>query len=343
MLKFLKILFPMMLMVDGGGAGGAGGGAAAGAAAGGGAAAGSAGAAPAAAGAAASGGAAPAAAGAAGALTAGPAGGGAAAAAAAAPATDWTTGLPELDVGYVQNKGWKSPADALNSYRNLEKHIGVSPDQLIRLPKADASEAEATAAMNSLYDRLGRPATPDGYKIEIPKEHGSPEFAKGAADAFHKAGLSDKQAKAVTDFFNGFASETLKTRGAEYEAKVEQGRTNLKKDWGAAFDENSRQARTAVKEFVTDPKIIDAIESVVGYDGCLKFFQSLGSKIGTDPRFHTGGTSANPNAPMTPAAAKAKLAELRADAGWVKKWASGDASARAEVNRLNKFMIGESA
>lgn len=328
-MKFWRLFFPMMFMIDGGGAGGgaaSGGSVGAGAGGGAGAAAGNSGGnGTGGQGAAAAGG------------TAGT-GGSAPPAAAAAPA-DWTSTFNDEFKGYVQNKGWKSPDQVVDSYRSLEKFHGVPPEQLVKLPK-DLSSPEGQQALEQLYTRLGRPATPDGYKVEIPKEHGSPEFAKGASEAFHKAGLTEGQAKAITDFFNNFAQGQIQARGEQFKQTIETGKANLKKEWGAAHEHNMSVARRAAAEFGADGKMIDAMEAAVGYDGVMKFFHGLGSKIG-EATFHGGKGGSNPNAPMTPSQAKSRLAELKNDPAFIKRWAGGDATARAEVAKLDAYIVGE--
>ena len=64
----------------------------------------------------------------------------------------WTSGLGEDSLAYVQNKGWESPENMLESYRSLEKFAGGSKS-LVELPGVDADEE----TMSAFYDRLGRP------------------------------------------------------------------------------------------------------------------------------------------------------------------------------------------
>lgn len=227
----------------------------------------------------------------------------------------------------------------VDSYRSLEKFHGVPPEQLVKLPK-DLTTPEAQGQLQTLFDRLGRPSTPDGYKLDIPKEHGSPEFAKGAAEAFHKANLTAEQAKQVTDFFNGFAKNQMAANSEAYKQAVETGKGNLKREWGAASEHNLSVAKNAAQEFGATGKMIDAMEAAVGYENVMKFFHGLGSKIG-EATFHAGNRGSNPNAPMTPAQAKTRLAELKSDPAFIKRWSSGDATARSEVAKLDGFIVGQ--
>lgn len=228
----------------------------------------------------------------------------------------------------------------LDSYRNLEKMVGASPDQVIRLPKAD--DPQAAEAMNAIYDRLGRPKTADAYKLEIPKENGSPEFAKAASEQFHKLGLSEKQGQDLVKWWNETQSNAMKTSTEASAQSIQAGKDALKKEWGAAHEQNLALARRAAKEFGVAGDVIDAIESKAGYDGVMKLFHSIGAKLGTDANFHSGATPAG-NGAMSPGQARARIAELRADKGWTAKYLNGDQSARAEMDKLNRFAIGEAA
>ena len=73
------------------------------------------------------------------------------------------------DRTYAESKGWKgdTPPDALlSSYKNLEKVWGADKaGRALMLPK----DANDTAALDAIYDKLGRPADPSGYEITLPE------------------------------------------------------------------------------------------------------------------------------------------------------------------------------
>jgi hypothetical protein len=95
--------------------------------------------------------------------------GGAAAAAAAAAAASagkpWHDGVEADTVGFWQNKGYKVDdpkalaTDLTKQYRELERHIGAPPDQILRLPKADAKPEDIKA----FWSKLGAPADAKEY------------------------------------------------------------------------------------------------------------------------------------------------------------------------------------
>ena len=251
---------------------------------------------------------------------------------AATTPTDWTTSFNDDSKGFVQNKGWKDPAQVVDSYRNLEKLLGAPQDQVIRLPKEDDA-----AGWDSVMTRLGRPATPDGYKLEVPKEGGDPAFAKWASEQFHKQGLNEKQGKALAEGWNQRLMESQAAQKEAYTAKVTQEQAALKKEWGAAHDQNQAIAQRAVREFGVDAKAIDAMESAIGLQATVKFFHSIGSRMGEAAFVGGNGRSGDGNGPMTPAQANSQINALRQDPGFVQKYVAGDAQARAKMEQLHRF------
>lgn len=265
-----------------------------------------------------------------------PAGANAAAPAAAAPAaapapSDWTTGLNDDLKGYVQNKGFKDPGMALESYRNLEKLLGAPKERLLRLPeKDDAPE------WGEVYGRLGRPEKAEDYKIQ-----GDPDFVKWAQGTFHESGLSAKQAQALTEKYNKYVEGLQTQQQQNYEAKIQQEDAALKKEWGAAFDQNVNLAKSAAKTLGISGEQIDALEKAMGFAGVMKFMHGLGAKVGEDA-FVSGGNKSSGFGALTPEAAMNRLTALKNDPTFVSKYIAGDAQARAEMEKLHRYAYPES-
>jgi len=253
----------------------------------------------------------------------------AAPAAASAPA-EWTAGLPEDHRGFVQNKGWKAPQEVVESYRNLEKLVGAPQDQIIKLPKFDD-----VAGWDSVHTRLGKPANPDGYGLK-PVENGMDEEAtKWAASEFHKAGLSDKQGKALAEAFNAQTKAAMDSAKAQNDAKTKEETAALKKEWGAAYDKNMSEVKRAVREFGLKDEVIDKISAASGNIETVKFLQAVGSKL-LDAGFHTGNPGSNPNGPFTPEQAKSKIKEFSADPSFSKRYQEGGQMERSMMETLHK-------
>lgn len=255
-----------------------------------------------------------------------------------ATSTEWTSGFADDLKGYVQNKGFKDPAAVVDSYRNLEKLVGVR-ERLVKLPEKD-DDAEG---WNQVYERLGRPKEAKEYEIKAPEGMGDEKFSEWAKGTFHELGLSKKQAEALAGKWNEYVKGSMGAQNEAYQAQLAEQETALKKEWGAAHDQNIQVAKKAVQAFGLDGATIDKLETAMGYAGVMKFMHTLGSKVGEDS--FVGGDNRNPgfsNA-LSPEAALNRITTLRNDEGFIKKYVAGDASAKAEMERLHKMAYPEQA
>jgi len=246
----------------------------------------------------------------------------------ASQAQDWTSGLNDEYKGYVQAKGFKDPSMVLESYKNIEKLMGAPKERLMTLPeKEDAPE------WNDVYKRLGKPEKADDYKIDAGKD-GNPEFAKWAKEVFHGANLTTKQAEMVASKWNEYVQGTQKSQMEAMAARSAQDEIALKKEWGAAFDQQINTAKKAAVAFGLQPDMIDKLESSLGFGGLMKFLNSIGSKIG-ESDFVSGGTRNPGFGVMTPIAAQSRIKSLAEDTAFTQKLMNGDISAKDEWDRLH--------
>lgn len=264
---------------------------------------------------------------------AGATGAAAGAAGAAGAAQPWYASYDQESQGWLQNRGLdKLPAEQalpelVKGFRAAEKHIGVPADQLVRLPK----EGD-TAAWETVYSKLGRPADPSKYDLKLP-EGTDPKFNEWARSTFHKLGLNNNQANALlSSYYSEYANQHIQAREAEYNAKIEADTAALKKEWGAAEAKNVQIARGAAKELGVPGEAIDALEKVLGYAGTMKLFHQIGAAFGED-KYLSGGQAAFTGA-QAPAAAMSRIQQLQADQQFVKRLQSGDVAAKKEWDDL---------
>lgn len=243
-------------------------------------------------------------------------------------------GSLEPDVqGWLENKGYKADqvtpellTKAVRGHYNAEKMIGVPVDQLLRLPKD-----EDPKQWDAIYNRLGRPADPKEYKIEL-AEGQDPALTEAMKPVFHKYGLTSKQAEGLAKEYNavvgGLVGKMNETKAVETAKQAEA----LKSEWGAAYEKNLTLARGAVKQFGFDAPTIDKLEQALGFDGVHKMLAKMGATMGED-KFLTG-ESGNGFGAMSPAAAQQKIAELKRDPNWTNRYLSGGKDELAEMRRL---------
>jgi hypothetical protein len=260
-----------------------------------------------------------------------PAGGAPAGTPAAAPAaapSDWTSSLNDDNKGYVQNKGFKDPAMVLDSYRGMEKLLGKKEQIILKPEKADDVEG-----WNEFYNKAGRPEKADAYDLGLPKEGTDENFAKWAKDNFHKAGLNQNQAAMLAKEYAAFSAGLIEKNTTDNSAILQQAEIELKKTWGAAFDQNKSIAEKALVAFGVQQDDIAKLEAAMGPVALAKLFHGIGSRLGEDS-FIQGTRS---QGVLTPEAAMNKITELRNDKNFVARFGKGDSEAIAELNKLHQW------
>lgn len=257
---------------------------------------------------------------------------------------------PEID-SLVRTKAWANPRDAVTAYASLEKLIGT---ERLAIPK-DASD---TANWDKVYNRLGRPEKPDGYKIAMPTSYSVPDpkdatktievpiniGGTGFADKFaaqaHRLGLSKAQAEGLAQWWNSAGVENLKQMHMTGQRDSTAALNALKAEKGATWPDFEKNARLVVTQFGVTQEELVAVENAMG----TAKFVALFGRVGAGMREHgvVDGGAASGGFKMTPAAALQRIADLRADKAWVTKYTAGDADAKAEFKRLHEFAHGTS-
>ena len=76
------------------------------------------------------------------------------------PTSDWLAGVPDDLRGLAEEKGWKEPADALRTARQMEEFLGADKaGRGLVLPK----DEEDKEGYERVYRAMGRPDNADGY------------------------------------------------------------------------------------------------------------------------------------------------------------------------------------
>lgn len=251
---------------------------------------------------------------------------------AGAPATDWTTGLTDTHKGFIGLKGWKNAGDMVESYQGMEKFVGTPQERLISIPKDEDAEG-----WGKVYNRLGRPEKPEGYKIGAP-EKGDPEFAKWAQGTFHELGLTGKQAEKLVGKWGEYVEGISQKQTQGLEGKVTQDAQALKQEWGAAYEQNSAIVDKAAREFGIGEQQLLALRSALGAAGAMKMLHNIGSRLGEDS-FVSGQGGGNNQRVLSPVEAKVRIAQLKQDESFVSKYLAGGAEEKKEMDRLHSFLV----
>lgn len=242
-------------------------------------------------------------------------------------APSWMEGFDEDTRAYVGNKAWQSPADMLNSYRALERYAGGSKS-IVELPGEDADEAK----VNEFYNKLGRPESPDKYGLKAP-DGADPKVTEFYSQIAHKHGLTAKQAQGIFGEWNEFITGLGAQSEAEMAAAAEREITDIRKEWGQAFQQNLDAGRRAAAALGYNQEKLNALEAKLGPAETLRLFTTLGAKMGEDS-FAGGEREGSSGFGLTPAAARQQIADLKMDNNFMGKYLSGDKDALAKMQRL---------
>jgi hypothetical protein len=247
---------------------------------------------------------------------------------------EWYAGIADEGLrGYVQTKGFKDPAALADSYRNLEKLVGVPQDRLLKLPEKPDDPAWA-----DVHARLGRPETPDGYELKF---EGDDAFAKRMAARMHALGIPKSAAAGLNEEWNAYVAEIIQQDEQARQQKDAAEMTELKGKWGAKFDENAELARRAGREFGLSEDEFKAISASLGSGKTLELFQRIGGKLGEAAPFNPQGGNGGGGFGLTAEGARARIQTLMGDKDWTARYLNGGAAEKDEMTRLQKIAAGE--
>lgn len=153
---------------------------------------------------------------------------------------NWVAGLQiEDNRALVEAKQWKSPDDAIRSYRELEHHASKA----LKLPGDNATAED----WDKFYSKLGRPESPDKYELKLNTEAVPQDFPYDETSAIefrkwaHEAGLSPVQAQSLHDRFVGYQANSF-TASREALTKAEgDAHRAIVHEWGGPDTSGYRQ------------------------------------------------------------------------------------------------------
>jgi len=256
-------------------------------------------------------------------------------AAPAAPAS-WLSGLDETTTGYAQNKGWDSPAKAIDSYRNLEKLLGADrAGNTVILPKEGADAKE----WNAVYDRLGRPADAKGYSVEKPA-FSNPALHDATMAKFHELGLSKSQGEALANWYNSQIGDQINAAAAQKAQNFQLEDQSLKAEWGQAYTQNLAQAQQGVRALGLDSESIDKLSDALGHQRTMNLLSKIGSGLKEDSLV-SGDNVGGFGTAMTPGQAKAEIQSLMQDREFSAKLMNKDSAATQRWTQLHQWAFPE--
>ena len=171
--------------------------------------------------------------------------------------------------------------DALaKSYINATKMIGQDK---VAVPNKNSTEDQ----WNEVYDKLGRPESPDKYALDVksdvvPLDNGAvKQFAENA----HKLGLSNKQAQGVLEFYKNSMEGMAQQSKVDTETAQVQAEQELRQEWGREFENNVKKAGALAKANINSDILDLELKSgirVGDHPELIKGFAKIASMMSED-------------------------------------------------------------
>ena len=203
---------------------------------------------------------------------------------------DFQSLIPEDYKEEKSLQNFSNMGDFVKSYLHSQKLVGADK---IPVPNKMATDDDWKA----VYDKLGRPETPEGYKYNLPKETKLEESTlKAFSEEAHKLGLLPKQAEGIINYYNSLAEQSEQAATVNEEAARAEAEVELRKEYGPAYDLKIAQARnlatnTFGPDFLRNTKLADG--SVLGnHPQVVRAFADLASKMSEDGIVQGEATSA---------------------------------------------------
>lgn len=180
--------------------------------------------------------------------------------------------LNDDEKGYIGKKGFKTPAELLKSYRELER--GYS--SRMALPKDGDKEA-----FDKLYSRLGMPRDTDGFDIKFADE--DKELGEGFKQACLNNNILPQAAKGLYEWFVKSRGEMVEKSDKQWMENSAREMDDLKAEWGAKAPRNLEFAKRGVRLFSGDDiDVVNDIEEALGTRRMMEVFCKLGEAVSED-------------------------------------------------------------
>jgi hypothetical protein len=242
--------------------------------------------------------------------------------------SEWTSGFNDDTKGYITNKGFKSAQDLADSYRSFEKLHGVPQDRILKLPEnLDTPEGRA------IFERLGAPKDAKGYNLET-APGSDPKVTEWAAGEFAKLGIPKGMAESLTKAFNAKGMADAQAKEQADQLASQQAETNLRAEWGAAFEQNKTRVEQAIGVLGLTKENMVALRQALGPEGAPKLVLKLAAATQESP-FVTG--QANSGSIQSPAQAKTSIKEMQQDGEFMMRVANGDMEAKSKWQRAHEM------
>lgn len=195
------------------------------------------------------------------------------------PPSNWRDGLPDDIKAHATLEKFNSVADLAKSHLEVQKLIGRKG---IIPPIEGATEEE----IGNFYNELGRPKTPEEYKLEdvkLPEGVSVDENLKtDFLNVAHKAGLLPHQVNILRKWQIETMGNAVKLDNESRDTEIAESETELRKEMGNAYDANLALANKVVGKYADD-SAKEFLSKALGHDPrMVRMMIKIGKDMGED-------------------------------------------------------------
>lgn len=208
----------------------------------------------------------------------------------------WIDALVPEDLRHLGDyKPILNVAQLAKEFGHAKTLIGRQGKGIMPLAK-DAGPSEKAA----YFEALGRPKTPDDYKIAVPEgmeEMYTPDVLQGPLHDMYELGLTQEQAQGMVAIDAKRAQETLAQREASQKVAYDEGLKALKVEWGDAFPQKMQQANAVIEQGVPAEKKDELLERWGNDPDLVRALSKMGELLLEDTMPDAGGAGARASTP----------------------------------------------
>ena len=205
-------------------------------------------------------------------------------------------------------KGITNAKSAMKQLANLERLRGKQGKGLMPLTD-DSTDTEKEA----FYAAIGRPESSDKYEVIVPEnlsQYYTDETMMGVKDAFHKAGLTQKQVSAIMQLDAQRVMASIEAAEAAEVSAHDEAEAALKKKWGLAYAERILAANKVIADNVPEADRA-ALTDIIGNSPVVAdFLATIGKKYFTEDTLQSDSPRSGQ---LTPQEADLRMRELIAE------------------------------
>jgi hypothetical protein len=224
---------------------------------------------------------------------------------------DWVSTLPEEQKSLVGIKGWKTPADTIKGYSELEKLVG---HEKIAMPQKDNSGNYLPGEFERVMTQLGLPKDPKEYKtssnFKLPEGFAiNPQLEAEFKLRAQKAGVLPSHYAFMMDELSGMLTRGAVAQKEANEKAFNEATLNLRGKWGVTYDERAKLANNVLKNFAPNGKAEEVIKKYGNDPLIIELMAEIGGNLSEESLAKTNMSGTL----LSPDAAKAEIAKIRSD------------------------------